>query len=202
MMQATAAPSSFMAGWAPEGTVPPSRPAGPSVKLTPQHGDGRSSDPGHGIVTTGIPVKRQAGRSTSLIANGAQGSLPGVFRGAISNVPEFDLDNLVHTTLAVFRQHQHINNVLTHLCGGRWERIAQALSVILNPLATLDDLSPLARNVIELMCAERGVTGRILKPYFHALLARVLLPQTAAYLRSHVFELFLDMQAHDACLSG
>lgn len=99
------------------------------------------------------------------------------------------------------RSHPHINNIFTHLCGGKWERIGQALRVILNPLATLNDLSPLAQNVVELMCAERGVTGRLLKPYFHALLAKVLPPRIAAYLRAHVLRLFHEMEARDAHLT-
>lgn len=38
----------------------------------------------------------------------------------------------------------------------------------LEPTITSDGLSPLEQNIIELMCAERGITGKILKPYFHA----------------------------------
>jgi hypothetical protein len=73
-----------------------------------------------------------------------------------------------------------------------------ALCVIFNPLATLNDLSPLAQNIVELMCAERGITGRILKPFFHALLDKVLPARTAAYLRTHISRLFLEMKARDA----
>ena len=73
-----------------------------------------------------------------------------------------------------------------------------ALCVIFNPLATLNDLSPLAQNIVELMCAERGITGRILKPFFHALLDKVLPARTAAYLRTHISRLFLEMKARNA----
>jgi hypothetical protein len=42
--------------------------------------------------------------------------------------------------------------------------------------------------------------GRILKPYFHALLAKVLPPGIATYLSAHVLRLFHEMEARDAHL--
>jgi hypothetical protein len=183
-----------------EVVAPPFPLAGPSAKLTPHHGIGRSNDPRYGVVA-GHLAKHQDSPGILIVANGAGRSSPRIFRDAVGNVLEFDLDDLVHTAVAVFRYHPHINNVLTHICDGKWERIGQALHIILNPLATLNDLSPLAQNIVELMCAERSVTGRILKPYFHALLAKVLPPRTAAYLRIHVFGLLLEMQARGAYLS-
>jgi len=152
-------------------------------------------------VVAGLLVKREDSPGILIVAKGPYGSSSSIFRDAAGTIVEFDLGDLVHTAVAVLRSHPHINNVLTHLCGGRWERIGQALRVILNPLAILNNLSPLAQNVVELMCAERGVTGRILKPYFHALLAKVLPPRIAAYLRAHVLRLFHEMEARDAHLS-
>ena len=152
-------------------------------------------------MVAGLLVKREDSPGILIVAKGPYGSSSSIFRDAAGTIVEFDLGDLVHTAVAVLRSHPHINNVLTHLCGGRWERIGQALRVILNPLAILNNLSPLAQNVVELMCAERGVTGRILKPYFHALLAKVLPPRIAAYLRAHVLRLFHEMEARDAHLS-
>lgn len=87
---------------------------------------------------------------------------------------EYDCGELVKRMVAAFRGHPHVNNVLTHICGSQWTRIEQALRTIVNPAAMRSDLSPLARNLVELMWAERGVTGRILKPYLRELLARSL----------------------------
>ena len=85
------------------------------------------------------------------------------------NVPEsaigmIAVGDLAFLVVAAFRRHPHINNVLTHISDANWERVEQALRAILDPLAASRDLSPLARNIVDLMCADRGVTGRILKP--------------------------------------
>jgi hypothetical protein len=149
----------------------------------------------------GFLAKREDSPGILIIARGPYGSSTSIFRDAAGAELEFDLGDLAYTAVVVFRSHPHINNVFTHLCGGRWERVGQALRVILNPLATLNDLSPLAQNIVELMCAERGVTGGILKPYFHALLAKVLPQHVAAYLRAHVLRLFREMETRDAHLS-
>lgn len=159
-------------------------------KLAPVPADFRSPKSGDGVVA-GLLAKRED--SLRFFGNGK--SSPSVFRDSAGVVVELDLEDLVHTTVAVFRAHPHLNNVLTHICGARWERIGIALSVICNPLSTPNDLSPLARNIVELMCAERGITGRILKPFFHALLDKVLPAQTAAYLGAHIWQLFMQMEA-------
>jgi hypothetical protein len=87
---------------------------------------------------------------------------------------ECDREVLVKTMLMEFRWHPHVNNVLTHICGSQWTKVEQALRAIVNPATMRGDLSPLARNLVELMWAERGVTGRILKPYLREFLARDL----------------------------
>ncbi len=107
---------------------------------------------------------------------------------------EMAIDDFVFAVVAAFRRHPHINNVLTHISGASWERVEKALRVILDPLAGSRDLSPLARNIVDLMCADRGVTGRILKPYFRDLLAAVLSPRLAARLTAHVTCLFLESE--------
>lgn len=70
--------------------------------------------------------------------------------------------------VACFRSHPHVSNVLTHIGGARWDRIEAALVSLLDPAAGADELLPLARNLLDLLYAERGVTGRILKPFFLA----------------------------------
>jgi hypothetical protein len=108
--------------------------------------------------------------------------------------PEISVDELVFTVIAAFRGHGHINNVLTHISGGNWVQVEQALRVILDPCARSRDISPLARNIIDLMCADRGVTGRIVKPFYRELLAAVLGQQMASHLVAHVTALFQECE--------
>ena len=200
MIRASTALSKSGAKWMSQAVDWPLPLAGTGAKPIATHRDGRSSNLRLAVVA-GLLVKHEDSPGILTVAKGSYGLSPSVFRDATGTIVEFDLGDLVHTAVAVLRSHPHINNVFTHLCGGKWERIGQALRVILNPLATLNDLSPLAQNIVELMCAERGITGRILKPYFHVLLAKVLPPRTAAYLRAHVLRLFHEMEARDAHLS-
>jgi hypothetical protein len=53
-------------------------------------------------------------------------------------------------------------------------------------------MSPLALNILDLMCADRGITGRILKPFFRGILFLKLAPLTAQRFISHVDNLFED----------
>ncbi|WP_296712344.1 hypothetical protein [Rhodoblastus sp.] len=98
------------------------------------------------------------------------------------------VDELAYRTLIAFRSHSHINNVLTHISGGNWERVEQELRVIFDPTAAPASLSGLARNILDLICAERGVTGRILKPFFlsfvRGLLERELAERTIRRVRA------------------
>jgi hypothetical protein len=107
---------------------------------------------------------------------------------------DVDLDNLVFCVAAAFRGHPHINNVLTHISGANWNAVEKALHVILDPRAGSHDLSPLARNIVDLMCADRGVTGRILKPFYHERLVALLGDQVASRLIAHVTSLFLESE--------
>lgn len=108
---------------------------------------------------------------------------------------EIVLKDLVFCVVAAFRRHPHLNNVLTHISGASWSRVEEALRVILDPRTGSRDLSPLARNIVDLMCADRGVTGRILKPYYRDLLTNVLGPRVAARLIANVTCLFLEYEA-------
>jgi uncharacterized protein (DUF2249 family) len=108
------------------------------------------------------------------------------------------LDALVQRTVVAFRSHPHVGNVMTHVCQGRWDELGRALRAILDPAATARDLSPLAENVVELMCAERGITGRLLKPYVQELLQQMLPAPVAARLRAHMARLFDELQTRHA----
>jgi hypothetical protein len=105
---------------------------------------------------------------------------------------------LAFRVFAAFRAHPHISNVLTHISRSNWPQVEHALNVILDPAAS-EELSTLAQNIVDLMCAERGVTGRILKPYFHAVLERIVEPHDAERLIRHVEALFADIERKTTC---
>jgi hypothetical protein len=69
--------------------------------------------------------------------------------------------------------------VLTHISSANWPEEERALNAILDPMTESVGLSSLAQNIVDLMCAQRGTTGRIFKPYFHAALYRLLEPSRA-----------------------
>jgi hypothetical protein len=111
-----------------------------------------------------------------------------------TNIGETDLalPELVFLLVAGFRRHPHTNNVLTHISGGNWLRIEQALFAILDPNVRRGALSPLAIDIIDLMCAERGITGRILKPYYRSLLTNILGKHAALRPTTQVTCLFIE----------
>jgi hypothetical protein len=87
---------------------------------------------------------------------------------------EISVDELAYRTLIAFREHSHINNILTHISGANWRRVEQELRAIFEPATEPAGLSALSRNMLDLICAERGVTGRILKPLFESFLRGLL----------------------------
>lgn len=108
---------------------------------------------------------------------------------------EIDADDLVFRVVAAFRRHPHVNNVLTHISRADWRAVEQAIRAILDPQSLARDLSPLACNIVDLMCADRGVTGRILKPYYQELLGIMFGERVAARFIAHVGCLYLDCEA-------
>ena len=103
-----------------------------------------------------------------------------------------DLDELSEAVAVSFRHHPHLNNVMTHVSGGRWERIRDALRRLFDPETEPAGLNGLEQNVLELICAERGPTGRILKPYFLEIVQRRAEP---SLLLPHLCLLFLASEA-------
>ena len=101
---------------------------------------------------------------------------------------------LAFRIFAAFRAHPHINNVLTHIARANWVQVERSLNRIFDPATASDDLSPLEQNMIDLMCGERGTTGKILKPYFHAALHRALESHDAERLIRHIDGLFLELE--------
>jgi hypothetical protein len=101
---------------------------------------------------------------------------------------------LAFRIFAAFRAHPHINNVLIHIARANLVQVERSLNRILDQATASDLLFPLEQNMVDLMCAERGITGKILKPYFHATLHRILAPRDAERLIRHVENLFLELE--------
>lgn len=99
------------------------------------------------------------------------------------------IDDLAFSLVAALHRHPHLSNVLTHISRSSWPRIEHTLRVILDPVTQHRDLTPLARNMLDLMVAERGDTGRIFKPYFGALLTALAGPNKADVLLSRIHRL-------------
>ena len=108
--------------------------------------------------------------------------------------PEFPIGELAFRVLVAFRVHPHLSNVLTHISGASWARVERSLNSIFDLATTSGSLSPLEQNIIDLMCADRGITGRIMKPYLQAVLRRVLEPDQAERLIRHINALFLELE--------
>lgn len=102
--------------------------------------------------------------------------------------------DIAFTVVAVFRQHGHIGNVLTHISHTNWTNIEQALRAVIDPNVDSQSLSPLAQNIVELVCGERGVTGQITKPYFRTVLSRILGTDDAAQLIERIDSLFVQLE--------
>jgi hypothetical protein len=124
-----------------------------------------------------------------------------MFSGRGPQFPEFDCEEIAKTLAAAFRWHPHISNVLTHICGSQWTKIEAAMRSIVDPAARWADLSPLSQNLVELMWAECGVTGRILKPYLREFVARKISPQASDRLLRHLAQL-CSMQKTDPIQCG
>jgi hypothetical protein len=107
---------------------------------------------------------------------------------------ELSTAELAFRTLAAFRAHPHISNVLTHISHANWGNVERSLNSILDVTATGEALSPLEQNIVDLMVAERGIAGRILKPYFLAVLQSLIEHARAERLIRHVEALFLELE--------
>lgn len=99
------------------------------------------------------------------------------------------IDDLAFSLVAMLHRHPHLSSVLTHISRSNWPRIEHTLRVILDPATQPRDLTPLARNMLDLMVAERGVTGRIFRPYLRALLVALVGPNKAETVLSHIHRL-------------
>ncbi len=104
-----------------------------------------------------------------------------------------DSSRVAARAVIALRRHPHLNNVLTHISGSNWTKLEQALAAVFDPATRPRNLSPLARNLLDLLCADRGVTGRIMKPYFHEWLALALPAPQAEQLIANTARLFAQV---------
>lgn len=102
--------------------------------------------------------------------------------------------DLAFTLVAALRQHGHFGNVLTHISGTNWTKVEQSLRSISDPDVGSQALSPLAQNIVELICGDRGVTGRIMKSYFRTVLGKVLGIDGATRLIQRINGLFVELK--------
>ncbi len=80
------------------------------------------------------------------------------FSLAAGDIAELPVSELAAIVVSHFRAHGHICNVMTHISGARWDRVEEAIRVILDPRTGKRQMTPLAENIVDLLCAERGVT--------------------------------------------
>jgi len=129
------------------------------------------------------------------LADKAAGPIRSAFPPAMDEPLDIDPEGLARWLVADLRSHPHLCNVLTHVGGANWNRIERSLRIILHPAASPDNLTPLAQHILELMCSERGVTGRVLKPYLHELFAKGLPRPIRNRVLGHIAHLFEALQA-------
>ncbi len=96
---------------------------------------------------------------------------------------------LAETLSGALRRHPHLGNVLTHISSARWPRVDKALLPLLNPYREFFDVSPLTKNLLELICDNRGTTGRIMQPFFRAFLAKSVTKEEAEQIEAWVWKL-------------
>ena len=80
---------------------------------------------------------------------------------------------LTFTLVALLRADGHLCNVLTHVSSGDWRAVEQAINAIIEPPMPAQKLSNIDRNILELLCDDRGITGRIMRPFFFEAIGRV-----------------------------
>ena len=80
------------------------------------------------------------------------------------------VDDLSFALVALLRADGH---VLTHIVSGDWRVVEQAIVAMLSPRASSKKLSNMASDILELACDNRGITGRIMGPFFFNAIVRI-----------------------------
>jgi hypothetical protein len=87
-----------------------------------------------------------------------------------------------------------VNNVLTHVSRGDWTAVERSLLRIFDPATTGAELSSLEQNLVDLMQADGGETGRILKPFLRERLGQLIEAEQVGDVLAHVEILFVQSQ--------
>ena len=107
------------------------------------------------------------------------------------------VDDLSFALVALLRADGH---VLTHIVSGDWRVVEQAIIAMLSPRASSKKLSNMASDILELACDNRGITGRIMGPFFFNAIARIAGRPAGKRLEKRIRHLrrrmFLDGQTH------
>lgn len=99
------------------------------------------------------------------------------------------IDELSFTLVALLRAEGHLCNVLTHISSGDWRAVERAIVIILSPRTSPKKLSSVAQNIVELVCDNRGVTGRIMRPFFFNAIERIAGKTYEKRLKKKIFRL-------------
>lgn len=77
---------------------------------------------------------------------------------------KFTRAQLAELLIIELRHHPHFNNVLTHISKANWGLCETVLCRLLdwNNDASLTDFEA---NIVSLLCGERGVTGKMMRPW-------------------------------------
>lgn len=134
----------------------------------------------------GTEIASSFSPAANQISASAYGRIGRSGTSATTRIEPTVVSTLASLVVTHFRAHGHVNNVMTHISGARWDRIEDELCIILDTENKGPKLTPLAENLVELLYAERCVTGRIVKPYFEALLAGLLPAGVAIEISAHI----------------
>ncbi len=99
------------------------------------------------------------------------------------------IDELSFTLVALLRAEGHLCNVLAHISSGDWRAVERAIVIILSPRTSPKKLSSVAQNIVELVCDNRGVTGRIMRPFFFNAIERIAGKADEKRLKKKIFRL-------------
>lgn len=81
------------------------------------------------------------------------------------------LQDLAGMLIIELRHHGHFNNVLTHIFAADWRQAEASLARLLE-LDNESDLSNCEADLVALLCGERGVTGKLMRPWMAVQLRR------------------------------
>ena len=83
------------------------------------------------------------------------------------------VDDLSFALVALLRADGHLCNALTRIVSGDWRAVEQTIVAMLSPRVSSKKLSNMASDILELACANRGKTGRIMGPFFFNAIVRI-----------------------------